>query len=58
MNQATAARAAILSRGISVQIMNRIFSKNVRGYISKWRKGVAQSSGLDGVVNLIKERPD
>ena len=59
LNHSSAARAAILSRGISVQIMNRIFSKNVRGYISKWKQGVVmQSGGMDRVVAAMKERPD
>jgi hypothetical protein len=47
INQASAARATILSRGISVQIMDRIFRKNIKKYIAKWRRGASTQSGLE-----------
>ena len=48
-----------MSRGISIQIMDRIFRKNVKKHISKWRKGVAfQNGGLESMIISMRERSD
>ena len=45
ISQASGARAALISRGISIQMMERIFNKNVKKYVSQWRKGVVYQNG-------------
>ena len=48
-------RAAILSRGISVQIIDRIFKRNVKKYLLKWRKGAALHNGeLERAVAVLQ----
>jgi asparagine synthetase B (glutamine-hydrolysing) len=58
-SRVSVAKAASTSRGVAVQIMSRIFKKNVRKCLSRWRKGVSiQSGGLDSTLAIFKERPD
>lgn len=55
----SSAKAAITNRGIALQMMSRIFKKNVRKCLSKWRKKVSlQNEGLQRTLEVFKERPE
>ena len=48
-----------MSRGISCQIMDRVFRKNVKRHIDKWRRGSSlQGGGIEKIVGLMRERSD
>lgn len=60
ISHATAARAALMSRGISCQIMDRVFRRNVKKHIDKWRRGggSSQGGGMEKIIGMMRERSD
>jgi len=45
ISQQAAFRAVLSSRAISMQMMDRIFKKNVKKHVSNWRKGLIYRKG-------------
>lgn len=51
--------AVVVSRGVSLQMMDRIFKKNMRKNIARWRKGIEiQSEGLIKTLSAFKDKPE
>jgi len=45
VSQTAAFRAILSSRAVSIQMMDRIFNKNIKKHVSKWRRGLIYQKG-------------